>query len=327
MTKNKKILTIAIAGLSVGIVTTAIATGSGTAVSKLPSRKAQAHIAAVAAQTALPGVSVTLTSPSGENGSILTLKIPQSDLDAPAASMTGFDVPSTSRIGSFEAGEAGWRAGMIGAYDASKNPSIVGWELEPTEGPATPEADNYLHARLREGVEDSIGWPTASFIGQTTQTQAVRQLQSNLSVLKSVVGPAITDTAVQVIPIGTQPETFGLEADVRVNVLSELAPHIGDVFLGLSTGLVGAPNATIEGLAINVVDSAGERASAWMNGRDGDAAAEATGETLNPTNAHTADVSFPVQTSGPATLTSSTGTGPETRSGTLRTPSNKASTP
>jgi hypothetical protein len=110
--------------------------------------------------------------------------------------------------------------------------------------------------------------------------------------------------ATDVFPVGAG--TYAVEVDLQVSLLSDVAPHVGDVFLGMATGLAGAPIATVEGLAINVVDASGARGSVWINGRDGDGSG-AGDPQLNPDDAHQAGVSFPNLTGGPALSTSENG--------------------
>jgi hypothetical protein len=313
MSKRSRIITALVLAAITGAAVAAVASGSGTAASRLPSLAAQTKAAQAPVSQAFPGGAATLLAVPGGEGSILTVSIARASLHQPASSQEGFAVPSpVVRADSFEAGEAGWRVGMAAAYAASANPAILGWSITPSEASMSAEASNYLHGPLRVVSEATIGWPSATKIGTVTESEAVRQLESNVSVLKSATGRTIEQSAIEVVPVSA--DTFGLEVDLKVASLSELAPHVGDVFLGLATGLVGEPTATVEGLAINVLDSSGERASVWMNGRDGDGSALGTSEALNPSNAHLADATFPVLDGGPGTTASVSGTSPGTRS-------------
>lgn len=296
---------------------TAVATGSGTPASQLPPIAKQTEEAQAPVSRALPGASATLTaSPEGE-GSILSVSVSRASFHQPASNVTGFAAPTTpgERAEAFEAGEAGWRTQMAAAYAASRNPTILGWSLSPTEGTVSAEATNLLHGVLRTATENPIGWPSETKIGSVGEKAAIQQLESNIAVLKNVTGEVITNSAIEAVPIGAAPATFGLQVDLRVHNLSELAPHIGDVFLGLGTGLVGTPQAAVEGLAINVVDDSGARASVWMNGRAGDGSALGTSEALNPSNAHTTDATFPVLDGGPESQDAANGNGPNTHGG------------
>ena len=193
---------------------------------------------------------------------------------------------------------------MAGAYAASRNPAILQWALAPTEGSLSAEATNLLHGVLRTAIENPIGWPSESKIGSVGEKATVQQLESNIAVLKKATGEIITDSAIETVPIGTTPATFGLQVDLRVHNLSELAPHIGDVFLGLATGLVGTPQATVEGLTINVVDDSGARASVWMNGRTGD------GSALEPTKHSTQPMPTRPMRSSPSSMADRTAKNP-----------------
>ncbi len=317
MNKRKTHILIPAVMVLVGAgIGTAVAAGSGTPASQLPPIAKQTEEAQTPVSRALPGASATLTASPEGAGDTLTVLVSRASLHQPASNVTGFTVPAAGeRAEAFEAGEAGWRIQMAGAYAASRNPAILQWTLAPTEGSLSAEATNLLHGVLRTAIENPIGWPSESKIGSVGEKATVQQLESNIAVLKKATGEIITDSAIETVPIGTTPATFGLQVDLRVHNLSELASHIGDVFLGLGTGLVGTPQATVEGLAINVVDDSGARASVWMNGRTGDGSALGTNEALNPTNAHTIDAIFPVLDGGPDSQESANGNGPETRAG------------
>lgn len=258
---------------------------------------------------ALPGATVSIAAAPAGGGDVVTIAAPAAAFQQPGAGQPGF--PSGSPAHTVDdaawradgdsaipdapaAGTAGWRAGMIGAYTASSDPSVVGWTLTASGVALSPQAEDYMHANVRVSPGSTVGWPSQTLIGHVSTADATRQLDSNLAVLSSVLGSDLVDTATTVVPVS--PSTFGFEVDLKVTSLAAIAPHITDVWLGLATGLVAGPQSAIEGLAINIVDASGARASQWANGRDGDG-----GGIGNPAlpQISAVDVAFPDLTGGP----------------------------
>jgi hypothetical protein len=100
---------------------------------------------------------------------------------------------------------------------------------------------------------------------------ALQQLESNLSVIAGVLGPGVVRaTRAQLVPVDAARNLFGLRADLRVRRLADVRSRFfDDIRQGSQVGLVGGIGAVVEGLAIDVVDDAGHRASAWMSARGG----------------------------------------------------------
>jgi hypothetical protein len=266
------------------------------------------------AANALPGATAAITSPAAGTGDILSITAPPAAFTQPGAGHPGFPAgPAAAKAHShgarapasraqgaitadvIDAGNAGWRAGMIGAFAAANDPAVVGWTLESSGAAMSSAATNYLHAYVRMSPGSTVGWPSLSLIGRVSAAAAQRQLASNLEILRSVLRSDLIASTTSVVPVG--PTTFGIEVDLEVTNLAAIASHVSDVWLGLTTGLTGGPNAAVEGLAINVVDASGARASVWRNGRDGDG-----GGVGNPAlpPATMTDVAFPDLTGGPA---------------------------
>jgi hypothetical protein len=258
---------------------------------------------------ALPGATASIAPAAAGGGDVVTIAAPADAFQQPGAGQPGFPTGSPAHAvddaawredgdsaipDAPAAGTAGWRAGMIGAYTASNDPSVVGWTLTASGVALSSQAEDYLHANVRVSPGSTIGWPSQTLIGQVSTADATRQLDSNLAVLSSVLGSDLVATATTVVPVG--PSTFGFDVDLKVTSLAAIAPHITDVWLGLATGLVAGPQSAIEGLAINIVDASGARASQWANGRDGDG-----GGIGNPAlpQVSTVDVAFPDLTGGP----------------------------
>jgi hypothetical protein len=212
--------------------------------------------------------------------------------DAPAEATTVAD------------GYTGWRAELGAAYIASEDPALTRFVVHVADTNPSEEGQNFLHAALRAPGTPTVGGGTPTSVDSTSPEAATSQLRSNLKVLAGALPVGTIENAqTRVIFVDQANNAFGVEADIHVAALSDLQRHVGDITQGLKTGLVGDDNATVEGLAINIVDDSGLRAGVWINARDGSGMG-ATSPTLDLDAGLRADTKFPNLTGGPDTLSS-----------------------
>lgn len=161
----------------------------------------------------------------------------------------------------FPAAETGWKAAMVAATIAERDRSVLAYRVAPPVS-VSAGAENYLHGVMRTRSDTPIG---ADYLATSPVAagEAERQAVSNVDELVSVIGSqAITDRQVRVLPVGPGGDV-ALDIRLRVTDLSVLQRHLGDVVVGLASGLLGEGPQAISGLAISVVDDSGHRAGWW----------------------------------------------------------------
>jgi hypothetical protein len=206
-------------------------------------------------------------------------------------------VPPPDRTDNLTLAALGWRALMVSGVAAEDDDTIVEWSV--TWPGITPEHAQLMWSRLRSdaGVPLANAYPK---IGTVSVDEARVQLAGNLDVMRSVFpADTVRRTRIVVVPVDASRRRFGLEADIRVSRLDDLKPKLGAVVGGLQTGLVGDPDAVIEGLAITVADGGSRRAGWFKATRTG------VGIGIGPPgfgrDAAPVDVEFPNRTAGPRT--------------------------
>lgn len=205
----------------------------------------------------------------------------------------------------FTAAERGWRLRLATASLTSSNSDLVGFDAMPASADPGP-SQNYLRGTIRNDTSQDLA-AGMTRLDTVPGDLALAQLDASLRTLSASM-PSNTEwsSQVSVIPVGPGPDRFALEATISVTSLPALRDRYGDLLLGLATGLAGAPNATIEGLAVVVTDAGGERLASWRAERAHSGMMLATaGVHLPPTM--TTSLNFENRTGGPAVPASAMG--------------------
>lgn len=196
------------------------------------------------------------------------------------------------------AGELGWKAAVAAGLAGARNRDIVFYQLTEPGHRFTPIEKNYLNGQLRSTAGEREYQPFRD-IGTVPLSTLTKQLRSNVRVLKRALPQGtVIGSQQKVIRVDAGAQDYAFEVDLKVAHLASLRHYEGDLVDGLGTGLVGGPTAPSEGLAINVVDSRGLRASWWSAER----AQSGTGvsDRVLPSSGGSENVSFPDLTGGPA---------------------------
>jgi hypothetical protein len=205
------------------------------------------------------------------------------------------------------AGELGWKAAVAAGLAGVRDERIVYYQLTERRHRFTPFQENYLNGQLRLDGGASEYQPFRK-IGTVPLSTLTKQLRSNVRVLKRAL-PHGTVIASQQKLIRVEPraDDYAFEVDLKVGHLASLRRYEGDLVCGLGTGLVGGPTAPSEGLAINVVDSRGLRASWWSAERA--QTGMGVSDRALPSSGGSETVRFPDITGGPAPTGFSSGGG------------------
>jgi hypothetical protein len=230
-----------------------------------------AAAASAVVSSVLPGSSSVL-APGGAGGGVdLEISVPEATAVLPGTDDPALSAPAppSDEGTDIGVGELGWKAavaaGLAGRYDTN----IVGYQIAEDGYAFTPLQQNYVSGELRARPGDSE-YNTLAAIGTVPEQTLMEQLTSNLDVLGSALPPgSILGSEISEIPVDSSAGDYAFEIDLKVSDLGALQDYEGDIISGLGTGVVGAPNAPSEGLAINVVDTQGRRASWWSAARAG----------------------------------------------------------
>jgi hypothetical protein len=196
----------------------------------------------------LPGSSVQiapLTTASGASSERLVITLASSD------------TPSglTTLQQQFNYEEIGWRAGIAASLVNVADPTVTSYSVETSTGQVPGYAFNEFHG----GFSPSGSSLNDPKLDSVASSAAITQMNSNLTVLKSVLSSgSVISADAQVLPVNADGNEFALEVRITVNQASSLQGHLGDVLVGLQTGLIGNMNSTlVEGLSIQVITANG----------------------------------------------------------------------
>jgi hypothetical protein len=227
-----------------------LASGSSSAASTVPS--------AAAVETAVSGLipdsSAKLVAESSQ--------VPSTGLELEVALGSP---PSAAEVKDpFAYAALGWRLRLAAASLASETeelrafrltaPGVSAADVPPA---ALGEVEGTLPSQRLLAARDSLG--------SLSQSNAEAQLESNLAVLRRAVPDALLQ-GVATKAIQVDPNHVAFEVTLQTDDASSLARYLGDVFVGLQTGLVGGTGGA-DGLAI-VVEETGEAvAGSWFAAR------------------------------------------------------------
>jgi hypothetical protein len=206
----------------------------------------------------------------------------------------------------FAYGDLAWRAEMLAASLATQIPDLEGYRLAPPGGIEVSVPPSALGL-----VQGSLPSPEAAAkltaLGSVTEGEALKQMASNLEVLeKAMPAPAVTSTDARVVPVDAARGRFALAVTVGTEEGEALLERSGDVMVGLQTGLVGSPEANVEGLAITVREAGRPLAASWIATR-AMAGTTMVAPGLELPAVQSTDVEFPNLTGGPAVEASGVG--------------------
>lgn len=164
----------------------------------------------------------------------------------------------------FAYGDPAWRADMLAASLATEVPGLTGYQLTAPANMdvAVPRAALGLLQGSLPSAEAASKLPALSSI---SEKEALAQIASNLDVLRDALpASAVTSTAVSVVPVDPERGRFALAVSIETRESSVLIQHAGDAMVGLQTGLVGNPQANIEGLSIAIEEGKTPIAASWI---------------------------------------------------------------
>lgn len=243
----------------------------------------------------LPGATSRLRS----NGTVLRIAVPArlARLPGTGSKKLSAPAPPQSEGADVIAGELGWKAAVAAGLAGVRDRDIVYYQLTETGHRFTPREQNFLNGQLR-AYAGAREYEPFRHIGAVPVRTLTKQLHSNVRVLKRALPRGTVIAAQQrIIPVDAGADDYAFEVDLKVARLASLQDYEGDLVCGLATGLVGAPSATAEGLAINVVDSRGRRASWWSAERA--ETGMGVSDPALPSSGGSETVKFPDITGGP----------------------------
>lgn len=204
--------------------------------------------------------------------------------------------------------DSGWRANIAAAVIADRVPSLIDFAVTDPVGRRPPEAANVWGGVLRLSPGDSASAQLRK-LNSITAYEARRQAEANLAVLEAgLPEQAIRGKRVTVLPVEAEANRFAVGIDVEVTSLPGVHGRLGDFVNGLATGLVGSLDATVEGVAIRVMDSDGLEVGSWTVPRSGSGSLYLD-PRLSATPALNVSLPFVSLTGGPQPTSSATGNG------------------
>lgn len=296
--RGRQILaTIFLIGVAVLISSVVVTEGGAARGAESPT---EAAAVATEVNSVLPGSTATLVPdqfvPTGLDLEITT---PASSVAVPGSQFSDLAATTTSTATTVSYGELGWKAALAAGDVGIADPNIIGYAVVVAGASPTSEQQNFLSSPIRAmpgGPERS----SFSAIGTISLSDLTAQMNSNVRTLEGALG-AGTVTAAHVVPVPVDSATgaYALEVDLAVTNLSALTAHTSDIMNGLETGLVGDDGAPAEGVAINIVDAHGNRASWWSAVRSGNGSA-VVDPPLSLNQSEDETTTFPNLTGGPA---------------------------
>ncbi len=283
--------------------------GSGLLLAVCPGGVAAASPSSVPKGVSSVVSSVLPGAASRLSGGTLWIAVPDRLARLPGAGAAKLSAPAPpAREGAdVIAGELGWKAAVAAGLAGVGDRRIVYYRLTERRHRFTPFQENYLSGQLRLYAGASEYQPFRN-IGTVPRSTLTKQLRSNVRILKRAL-PSGTVIASQqkVISVNARADDYAFEINLKVAHLASLRHYEGDLVCGLGTGLVGGPTAPSEGLAINVVDSRGLRASWWSAERA--QTGMGVSDRALPSSGGSETARFPDITSGPAPTSFGSGGG------------------
>jgi len=162
----------------------------------------------------------------------------------------------------FAVADAAWRVRVLAADLAAQVPGVTGYQLRsPSVSPATLSPT--VLAELTGTLPPLAATEGLRRLGSVSADSARAQLESNIAVLRKHA-PAIANVALQSLELPDAGEHVAFAVGVESSDVEKLRPYLGDIFVGLQTGLVGSEDAVIDGLAITLSEGPTPVAGSWM---------------------------------------------------------------
>jgi hypothetical protein len=265
--------------------------GGSAATTGVPAAQLQAEVGAL-----VPGASAAIAPEAGDarsGGSQLLLSPAPEEVRREEANV-------------FAYGDLSWRASMLAASLATEVPDLNGYRLVAPAAmkvEVPPAALGFLQGSL-PASEAAEKLPS---LGSVSEEKARRQLDLNLAALgKAVSDGALAASQVSVLPVGEDGGRFALAVELETKDWADLSRHLGDAIVGLQTGLVGGPGATVEGLSITVSE-AGRPIVATLIASRAMAGTTITAPGVELPNLQVVDTDFANITGGPEVGASASG--------------------
>jgi hypothetical protein len=204
-------------------------------------------------QEVLPGTRGELiASTSGYNGEgqVLAVEVPR-------------DLALSKISDPYAVADAAWRVRVLAADLAAEVPGVTGYQL--TSPGVSPDA---ISPAVVGELTGTLPPPAATKglqqLGAVSPDAARAQLESNIAVLRKATSSAISSVTIQSLSLPDADEHTAFAIKVESGDVEKLRPFMGDIFVGLQTGLVGSEDAVIDGLAIVLSGGLKPVAGSWI---------------------------------------------------------------
>jgi hypothetical protein len=210
----------------------------------------------------------------------------------------------------FAYGDLSWRASMIAASVATDRPELGEYRL------AAPSAIQVTVPSAALGLVQGSLPPAEEAakltrLGTVSADAALAQMKSNLEVLQGALPPGtLRSTELEIVPVDSSRDRFAIAVVLDTESRDALIKQIGDVTVGLQTGLVGGVEATVEGLSITATEGGEPILASWIAAR-AMAGTTMVAPGIDPPPVQSTSVDFPNLTDGPAVAASGEGAGAE----------------
>jgi hypothetical protein len=149
--------------------------------------------------------------------------------------------------------ERRWRGILLATVAADRSGRILNLAVDGGD----PQVDYDGPLRATPGDSLRAAFP---LLGTLAPSQVQAQADANLGVVQTQLGGALVAATTQLVPTGDlQTAIF----TVQVNDLLAVQDAIGNLLIGLQTGLTAGAQATIAGSAVRVFDRSGRAVGAW----------------------------------------------------------------
>jgi len=204
-------------------------------------------------QAVLPGTRGELiTSTSGYNGEgrILAVEVPR-------------DLAVTEVGNPYAVADAAWRIRLLAADLAADAPDVTGYQLSST-GVSPAAISPAVVGELTGTLPPPAATQELRKLGSASPEATRAQLESNIAVLRKGASGAIDNVTIESLQLPDTAEHTAFAINVESGNVAKLKPFLGDIFVGLQTGLVGSENAVIDGLAIVLSEGSKPIAGSWI---------------------------------------------------------------
>lgn len=213
------------------------------------------------ASNAFPGGSGSLVSAPGSARDDLVFTLGSSAAEADAVvSSTGHLPPD------FVSAELSWRGFMASALVAQRF-GLAGFRIVNPDGstPALGTDDDYAGNFGASGP-----WAVRKRIGSVSIDAAETQLNSNIKTLQAATGPTFDHFSVRRLVLSADDDAFAFVVTVQSSLPTDrVEPYLGDLFVGMQTGIVGDEGARVDGLALILENDDGAMAASFSAPRAG----------------------------------------------------------